>query len=153
MHRIGPRKCDDAGAGARLGDCAIEAENDGDYEARGISPSLFLTYLAVMAAKCALPSTLSMLASPDSGLAHRDAILSRQDVISRLLALSTMSIAAGKLLLGPLIDAIGGVLSLQIALSTLFICLGSIGFWAGTCPTLTTFAVYGIVVDSAFSSC
>ncbi|KAL3766112.1 hypothetical protein ACHAW5_001357 [Stephanodiscus triporus] len=132
---------------------AIEAENCNNSNARGISFSLFLTYLTVMGAKCALPSTLSMLTSPISGLAHHNAVLSRQDVISRLLALSTVSIATGKLLLGPLIDTFGGVLSLQIALSTLFICLGCIGFGTATCPTLTAFAIYWIVVDFAFSSC
>mmetsp|Transcript_15122 Transcript_15122/g.36311 ORF Transcript_15122/g.36311 Transcript_15122/m.36311 type:complete len:552 (-) Transcript_15122:275-1930(-) len=119
----------------------------------GISLSLFLTYLTVMGAKCALPSTLSMLTSPNSGLAHHSAVLSRQDVMSRLLALSTVSIAAGKLLLGPFIDSLGGVPSLQIALSALCICLGSIGLGARTCPTLTSFAIYWIVVDFAFSSC
>ncbi|KAL7530437.1 hypothetical protein ACHAXR_003496 [Thalassiosira sp. AJA248-18] len=130
-----------------------EAEVDSKSKARGISISLFLTYLTVMGAKCALPSTLSMLTSPNSGLAHRNAILSRQDVISRLLAFSTLSIAAGKLFLGPVIDNLGGVLSLQIALSTLSICLGSIGLGMQTCPTLTSLAMYWIVVDFAFSSC
>lgn len=134
-------------------DAGKETKNDNNSKARWISISLFLTYLTVMGAKCALPSTLSMLTSPNSGLAHHNAMLSRQDVISRLLALSTVSIAAGKLLLGPLIDTFGGVLSLQIALSTLFICLSSIGLGTGTCPTLTAFAIYWIVVDFAFSSC
>ncbi|KAL3822555.1 hypothetical protein ACHAXA_007666 [Cyclostephanos tholiformis] len=147
------RRVDDDTASVYSVDDAIEGENDGNSETRGISISLFLTYLAVMGAKCALPSTLYVLTSSNSGLAHHNSALSRQDVISRLLALSTVSIAAGKLLLGPLIDTFGGVLSLQIALSTLFICLGSIGFGASTCPTLTAFALYWIVVDFAFSSC
>lgn len=124
-----------------------------DTKARGISFSLFLTYLTVMGAKCALPSTLAMLTAPNSGLAHHSAVLSRQDVISRLLALSTVSIAAGKLLLGPVIDSLGGIFSLQLCLSTLCICLGSIGFGTQTCPTLTAFAMYWIVVDFAFSAC
>lgn len=119
----------------------------------GISLSLFLTYLTVMGAKCALPSTLSMLVAPNSGLAHHNIMLTRQDVMSRLIALSTVSIAAGKLLLGPVIDSLGGVRSLQIALSTICLCLSSIGFGARTCPTLTSFAVFWVVVDFAFSSC
>ena len=146
---ISVRRADDASGD----DAGEETENDNNFKARGISISLFLTYLTVMGAKCALPSTLSMLTSPNSGLAHHNAMLSRQDVISRLLTLSTVSIAAGKLLLGPLIDTFGGVISLQIALSTLFICLSSIGLGTRTCPTLTTFAIYWIVVDFAFSSC
>jgi len=130
-----------------------EAGAGDNYKARGISLSLFLTYLTVMGAKCALPSTLAMLTSANSGLAHHNAVLSRQDVISRLLAFSTLSIAAGKLFLGPVIDSLGGVLSLQMALSTLCICLCSIGLGTQTCPTLTALAIYWIVVDFAFSSC
>ena len=119
----------------------------------GISLSLFLSYLTVMGAKCALPSTLSMLVAPNSGLAHQNTILTRQEVMSRLISLSTVSIAAGKLFLGPVIDSLGGVTSLKIALSTICICLSFIGFGARTCPTLTSFAAYWIVVDFAFSSC
>ncbi|KAL3783825.1 hypothetical protein HJC23_005318 [Cyclotella cryptica] len=118
-----------------------------------LSVALFLTYLTVMGAKCALPSTLSSISTPESGLDHYSTSLSRQDVISRLLALSTLSIAIGKLALGPVIDSIGGMRSLQIALSTLFICLGLIGLGPGTCPTLTFLAGYWIVVDFAFSCC
>ena len=99
----------------------IEAENDGGefggtttttMTTRGkgkagmrmVSLSLLATYLSVMAAKCALPSTLSILSSSDSGLHLRrvgapDAALlsSRREIISRLLASSTVSIAGGKL--------------------------------------------------------
>ncbi len=121
-------------------------------ESRGISLSLFITYLTVMAAKCALPSTLAILSSTKSGLIHQSAKLSRDDVISRLLALSTLSIAAGKIFLGPIIDSLGGIKSLQITLSALIMCLGSIGM-AKTCPTLSTFAIYIIIVDFGFSSC
>ena len=92
---------------------------------RYISFSLFLTYLTVMAAKCALPSTLSSIASDASGLAHYGSTLSRQDVISRLLAFSTVSIAVGKLALGPVIDSIGGIPSLKVALTTL--CVSTLG--------------------------
>lgn len=104
-------------------------------------------------AKCALPSTLSSITSANSGLAHYSTKISRQHVISRLLALSTLSIAVGKLALGPIIDSLGGVKSLQIALTTLFVCLGCIGLGPSTCPTLTALAGYWIVVDFAFSSC
>jgi len=131
-----------------------EKEDQGDSVGTvGISISLFLTYLTVMGAKCALPSTLSMLASANSGLVHHHPALSRQDVISRLLAFSTLSIAAGKLFLGPVIDSLGGVTSLRIALSTLCLCLCSIGLGSTTCPTLTSVAMYWIVIDFAFSSC
>ena len=88
---------------------------------RYISCSLFMAYLTVMAAKCALPSTLSSITSDASGLAHYSSTLSRQDVISRLLAFSTVSIAVGKLALGPVIDSIGGISSLKVALTTLFV--------------------------------
>lgn len=118
----------------------------------GVSISLFITYLTVMAAKCALPSTLAILTSNNSDLVHQSATLSRDDVISRLLALSTLSIAAGKIFLGPVIDSLGGIFSLQIALLTLFLCLGSIGN-ARTCPTLSSLAIYWIIVDFGFSSC
>ena len=127
-------------------------DNGNNSQTKTLSASLFLTYLTVMAAKCALPSTLALLTAPNSGLLHHNTILSRQDVISRLLALSTVSIATGKLLLGPIIDSLGGVSSLQIALTILFICLGSIGTQT-LCPTLISFAIYWIIVDFAFSAC
>lgn len=136
--------------GGAPGDYSGENGRSKDW---GISLSLFLTYLTVMGAKCALPSTLSMIVAPNSGLAHHNMLLTRQDVMSRLIAMSTVSIAAGKLLLGPVIDSLGGVLSLQIALSTICICLSCIGFGAQTCPTLASFAAYWIVVDFAFSTC
>jgi MFS family permease len=119
----------------------------------GVSIALFVTYLTVMGAKCALPSTLSSITSSSSGLAHYSTTLTRQDVISRLLAFSTLSIAVGKLALGPLIDSIGGINSLRSALTILFICLGCIGFGPSTCPTLTSLAGYWIIIDFAFSSC
>ena len=140
----------------RGGDAAAHIDSSdtiNSSKARGVSLSLFLTYLSVMCAKCALPTTLSILILPNSGLLHSNTGLTRHGMISRLLALSTVAIAMGKLLLGPIIDTLGGVLSLQIALSTLLICLGCIGFGATTCPTLTTFACYWIIVDFAFSSC
>lgn len=139
------------------GHAASKYEREDDKNSKstnwGISLSLFLTYLTVMGAKCALPSTLSMLVASNSGLDHNNMLLSRQDVISRLIALSTISIAAGKFLLGPVIDTLGGVQSLRIALSTICICLSFIGFGSRTCPTLVSFAVYWIIVDFAFSSC
>jgi len=127
-------------------------DNDSNDHTKTLSASLFLTYLTVMAAKCALPSTLALLTAPNSGLLHHSTMLSRQDVISRLLALSTVSIATGKLLLGPVIDSLGGISSLQIALTILFTCLGSIGTQT-LCPTLISFAIYWIIVDFAFSAC
>lgn len=131
----------------------IKSERN-QHSALGISVSLFVTYLTVMGAKCALPSTLSFLTSPNSGLSHpSSSTVSRHDVLSRLLALSTLSIATGKLALGPIIDSLGGVASLQIALSTLALCLGLIGFGNQTCPTLKILSIYWVIVDFAFSSC
>mmetsp|Transcript_1024 Transcript_1024/g.2454 ORF Transcript_1024/g.2454 Transcript_1024/m.2454 type:complete len:592 (+) Transcript_1024:58-1833(+) len=131
----------------------IKSESN-QHSALGISVSLFVTYLTVMGAKCALPSTLSFLTSPNSGLSHpSSSTVSRHDVLSRLLALSTLSIATGKLALGPMIDSLGGVASLQIALSTLALCLGLIGFGNQTCPTLKILSIYWIIVDFAFSTC
>ena len=131
------------------------AEKDTDRSGKKpinvISLSLFVSYLTVMGAKCALPSTLSSISSV-TGIAHHSETLSRHDVISRLLALSTLSISIGKLALGPVIDSIGGMKSLQIALTTLFVCLGCIGL-GPTCPTLTYLAGYWIIIDFAFSSC
>ena len=134
----------------RGGDSFNDSGNNDQTNA--LSASLFLTYLTVMAAKCALPSTLALLTATNSGLLHHNTILSRQDVISRLLALSTVSIATGKLLLGPIIDSLGGMSSLQIALTILFLCLGSSGTQT-LCPTLISFAIYWIIVDFAFSAC
>ena len=134
----------------RGGDSFNDSGNNDQTNA--LSASLFLTYLTVMAAKCALPSTLALLTATNSGLLHHNTILSRQDVISRLLALSTVSIATGKLLLGPVIDSLGGISSLQIALTILFICLCSIGTQT-LCPTLISFAIYWVIVDFAFSAC
>ncbi len=133
-------------------DDSLDNKTNIDNQSWGISLSLFITYLTVMAAKCALPSTLSIITSTNSDLLHNSAKLSRDDIISRLLALSTLSIAAGKIFLGPVIDLTGGIFSLQIALVTLFLCLGSIG-GAQTCPTLSSLAVYWIIVDFGFSSC
>ena len=116
---------------------------------RMVSLSLVMTYLTVMGAKCALPSVLAILSSPESGLAHTSEGMSRQDVISRLLAVSTLSIAMGKMLLGPAIDALGGATSLQIALATLCACLGGIS----SATSLTVLALYFVVIDFAFSSC
>lgn len=140
------------GSSECIGSAAPKKENNKHDESLGISLSLFITYLTVMAAKCALPSTLAILSSADSGLIHQSTTLSRDNVISRLLALSTLSIAAGKIFLGPVIDSLGGVKSLQITLSALAVCLGSIGS-ARTCQTLSSLAIYIIIVDFGFSSC
>jgi len=139
------------GSSECIGSAAPKKENNKKDESLGISLSLFITYLTVMAAKCALPSTLAILSSADSGLIHQSTTLTRDNVISRLLALSTLSIAAGKIFLGPVIDSLGGIKSLQITLSALAVCLGSIGS-ARTCRTLSALAIYIIIVDFGFSS-
>jgi MFS family permease len=137
----------------RGGGTAEEQHHQRPIVGVGVSLALFASYLTVMAAKCALPATLSSIISSNSGLNHYSTKLSRQDIISRLLGFSTLSIAVGKLALGPVIDSIGGIKSLQIALTTLFICLGCIGLGPQSCPTLTALAGYWIVIDFAFSSC
>ena len=53
------------------------------------------------------------------------------------------------MLLGPVIDALGGATSLQIALVTLCACLGGISH----ATSLTALALYFVVIDFAFSSC
>lgn len=69
-----------------------DANNGEGNDDRVVSLSLVMTYLTVMGAKCALPSVLAILSSPESGLAHTSEGMSRQDVISRLLAVSTVSL-------------------------------------------------------------
>jgi len=131
---------------------ALKRGSDKRNESWGISLSLFATYLTVMAAKCALPSTLAIITSSNSDLIHQSTKLSRDEVISSLLALSTLSIAAGKIFLGPVIDSLGGIRSLKITLSLLFMSLGFIGA-ERTCPNLVSLAIYWIVIDFGFSAC
>jgi MFS family permease len=116
---------------------------------RGMGIALAAAYFTVMGAKCALPSVLAMLTSPTTGLTFAvGGNLSPQQMVARQLTLSTLAIALGKVLLGPVIDYFGGILSLQVALSTLAVLLGIIS----VSQPFMLFAVCWVMVDFIFSS-
>jgi MFS family permease len=127
------------------------------YRKRGMTIALLLSNFSVMGAKCALPSVLSLLLSSDRGLsfitttATSTAISnsSPQNQFSKLLGLSTLAIAIGKLVLGPVIDKLGGIKSLQITLGLLILLLSIIT----CCQQFLIFAVAWIGIDFIFSSC
>ena len=56
----------------------------------GMKLALFFTYFAVMGAKCALPSTLSLLTAQESGLVYPQQLLTNQQQMARVLTLSTV---------------------------------------------------------------
>lgn len=122
----------------------VSIVDDNNNTRWGISLSLGLTYLTVMFAKCALPAVLTLLSS--SLLFPSDH--SPQYYMSRLLLCSTLAIATGKLVLGPIIDTIGGIRSIQILLSLLMILL----FIISSCHTFTLFAISWMGIDFIFSS-
>ena len=124
----------------------------------GMTVALFSTYFTVISAKCALPSTFALLTAPNSGLSFSTASTSitssatiaiGQQSMSKLLTLSTFSIALGKFFLGPIIDAIGGIRSLQISLTLLSTLLALIS----TTSSFYTFSMAWLLVDFIFSSC
>jgi len=109
-----------------------------------LSLALASTYFSVMGAKCALPAVMVLLRG---GLSYTaDPFRS----MSRMLTTSTLAIAAGKLLSGPVIDVVGGIRSLQVTLSLLAVLMATIG---GYCTTFGQFALCWIAVDFLFSSC
>lgn len=116
---------------------------------RGMAAALFSTYFTVMGAKCALPSVLSQLTAPKIGLSFSGLIAQPQTLMAQQLTLATFAIALGKLLLGPVIDRFGGVVSLQACLTTLMLMLGVIA----SANHFVTFAMAWLVVDFVFSSC
>lgn len=120
----------------------------GGVAKRGMSVTLASVYFTVMAAKCALPAALSLLTAASTGLTFAPTSPPQQ-AFPKLFFLSTLAIAAGKLVLGPLIDHLGGVLSLQIALSALALNLMVIA----NCQSFAVFAASWICVDFVFSSC
>jgi len=94
--------------------------------------------------------------SPDRGLTFLtpppkpfSSALSAQNQFAQLLGLSTLSVALGKLLLGPVIDKLGGIRALQATLLLLLSLLATITmtqrFWI--------FAACWVLVDFVFSSC
>lgn len=115
----------------------------------GMSAALFATYLSVMGAKCALPSALSLLTAPTSGMSYPSPDVSPQKIIAKVLALSTLAISVGKFLLGPVIDTLGGATCLRLTLSALAACLGVIA----STGSFSTFARCWILVDFLFSAC
>ena len=127
------------------------------YRKRGMTIALLLSNFSVMGAKCALPSVLSLLLSSDRGLsfitttATSTAVSnsSPQNQFSKLLGLSTLAIAIGKLVLGPVIDKLGGIKSLQITLGLLILLLSIIT----CCQQFLIFAIAWIGIDFIFSSC
>lgn len=117
---------------------------------RGMGAALAATYFSVMASKCALPAVLAQLTAPKVGLKFSSSwTSSNQLLMARLLALSTIAIASGKLTLGPVIDYFGGILSLKAALSALALLMGTIS----VTNSFEVFSVCWILVDFIFSSC
>ena len=126
------------------------------FRRRGMAMALGLSNFSVMGAKCALPSVLSLLMSPDRGMTFLtttskpySSVISPQNQFAQLLGFSTLSVALGKLLLGPVIDKLGGIRALQATLLLLLSLLATITmtqrFWI--------FAGCWVLVDFVFSSC
>jgi len=114
-----------------------------------MSMALFASYFTVMFGKCALPSTFALITSKDSGLVLQNANAIPQQILAQILTVSTIAIAVGKILLGPVIDKYGGVLSLKVALTSL---LGSLLVISST-SSFRIFSIALICVDFIFSSC
>ncbi len=118
----------------------------------GMTIALCTSYFTVMGAKCALPSVLSLLLSPDTGLTFPATTITNgtpQQMMSQQLTIATLSVALGKLILGPIIDYYGGKQSLQVALFSLFTCLLVIS----VCQSFYVFGAAWILVDFIFSAC
>lgn len=140
-------------------DLAEGLEGDDDASAlrkeairrRGMSVALSSSYFAVMGAKCALPAVLSQLTSSSQGLTFTLASVQStpQNQMARLLGLSTLSIAFGKLVLGPFIDSLGGIQSLQVALMSLMVLLLTIS----ASQSFLVFSICWVLVDFIFSAC
>ena len=141
------------------GDCSHRSSSSSSRVRAAIAMTLSLAYFTVMGAKCALPSVLPLLVDTgsrsDSGgggstrglifTIHQDPTTSMQ----QMLTYSTLAIAFGKLLLGPIIDRNGGSTSLKVLLSLLMILFGSLSINS----SYTTFAFVYIMIDFFFSAC
>jgi sugar phosphate permease len=131
-----------------------------------MSLALASSYFAVMGAKCALPSVLSLLTSTiqqggmtfvqhhaaaagTSATARSLLPTTPQNQMARLLGLSTLAVATGKLVLGPVIDSAGGIRSLQICLFL----LSSLLVVTSCTQQFRAFAVAWVFVDFIFSAC
>lgn len=130
---------------------ADEDTQDERWRRRGMTAALASTYFAVMGAKCALPAVFSLLMSPERGLSFPNLAegSSPQNAMARLLGLSTLAVALGKVVLGPIIDALGGIVALQLAIVLLTALIITV------CLTqqFSVFAICWICVDFIFSSC
>eukprot|EP00550_Attheya_septentrionalis_P010536 CAMPEP_0198303582 /NCGR_PEP_ID=MMETSP1449-20131203/56961_1 /TAXON_ID=420275 /ORGANISM="Attheya septentrionalis, Strain CCMP2084" /LENGTH=515 /DNA_ID=CAMNT_0044006077 /DNA_START=250 /DNA_END=1794 /DNA_ORIENTATION=- len=115
----------------------------------GMTVALFATHFTVMGAKVGLPCCLAMLTSQSTGLTFSSSKGTPQEQFARILGLSTMAIAGGKLVLGPLIDRVGGIFSLRVALAFLTTMLGCIALG----QHISVFAICWILVDFIFSAC
>ena len=118
---------------------------------RAMTWTLSLAYFTVMGAKCALPSVLALLTShPSAGGLIFPAHSSPSQAMAQLLTLSTLAIAAGKLVLGPVIDTFTGGVFLQV---TLLILSTLLGFLAVGPRHFGGFFVAWMGIDFIFSSC
>ena len=146
------------GASSEVSSPAIEkaVSKRDKFRRLGMTMALLLSNFSVMGAKCALPSVLSLLMSSERGLTYLtttskpfSSTLSPQNQFAQLLGFSTLSVALGKLLLGPVIDKLGGIRALQGTLLLLLSLLATITmaqkFWI--------FAACWVLVDFVFSSC
>ena len=124
-------------------DAANIVSEDEDFSRRhrrGMTVALMSVYFTVMAAKCALPAVLSMLLKPPTGLTFPGSS-TPESLMARLLTLATLAVAAGKLVLGPVIDRAGGIRSLQVALSGLTVLLLVIS-------QCQSFAIFSMLYDT-----
>ena len=120
-----------------------------------IAFTLALSYFTIMGAKCALPTVLPMLLSTStSGSSSSSSSLSfapGQDPttsLQQMVTWSTIAIAVGKLVLGPLIDAVGG----SWALTSLLTLLSSLFLVLSVTTRFTTFGRAYIAIDFFFSA-
>ena len=129
----------------------VEDTPEEKWRRRGMTAALASTYFAVMGAKCALPSVLSLLTNSKTGLSYNglDSGVTPQSLMAKLLGLSTLAVAMGKLLLGPIIDTLGGIRALRLAL----IALASLVMTISFTQKFSVFAACWILVDFIFSSC
>jgi len=118
------------------------------FRRRGMTAALFMTYFSVMGIKSALPSVFSQLTSAQ-GLDFGGWTATPQTLLARQLIMAAFAVALGKLLLGPVIDRYGGVMSLRFCLCGLLLCTSRLS----STTSFTNFAICWIFIDFMFSSC
>jgi MFS family permease len=136
-------------AGTSCNDDNVASSSSALTKKRGMTIALASSYFTVMGAKCALPSVLSLIVAPTTGLTFPPGSILPQQMMARQLTIATLSVALGKLVLGPAIDHFGGKVSLQFALSFLCVALLVISL----CQSFAVFGVAWIMVDFIFSAC